>query len=52
VEQIGDLLRAIEEGREPALNGIEARRAVELILAIYKSSEEGRVVELPLKPVP
>jgi predicted dehydrogenase len=52
VEQIGDLLRAVEEGREPELNGIEARRAVELILAIYRSSEEGRVVELPLKQAP
>jgi predicted dehydrogenase len=50
--QIGDLLRAVEEGREPELNGVEARRAVELILAIYKSSEEGRVVQLPLKPAP
>lgn len=52
IDQIGDLLRAIEEGREPELNGIEARRAVELILAIYKSNEEGRVVELPLQAAP
>ncbi|MBU0606734.1 MAG: Gfo/Idh/MocA family oxidoreductase [Armatimonadetes bacterium] len=47
-EQIGDLLQAIEEGRQPTLNGQEARRAVELILAIYKASETGKVVRLPL----
>ena len=52
MEQIADLLRAVEEGREPALNGVEARRAVEVILAIYKSSEERSVVKLPLKPPP
>ena len=50
--QIGDVLRAIEENREPELNGLEARRAVEVILAIYQSSREGRVVHLPLKPAP
>lgn len=52
VAQIGDLLRAIEENREPELNGPEARRAVEVILAVYKSSQERRVVPLPLKPPP
>lgn len=46
--QIGDLLAAIEEGRQPKLNGQEARRAVELILAIYQSSETNQVVNLPL----
>jgi len=48
VEQIGDLLHAIEEGRDPRLNGREARRAVELILAIYRSGRIGQVVPLPL----
>jgi UDP-N-acetyl-2-amino-2-deoxyglucuronate dehydrogenase len=47
-EQIGDLLAAIEEGRQPVLNGQEARRAVELILAIYRASETRQVVTLPL----
>ncbi|MHB8994147.1 MAG: Gfo/Idh/MocA family protein [Armatimonadota bacterium] len=49
VEQIGDLLSAIEEGRQPSLNGQEARRAVEMILAIYRASETNRVIDLPLK---
>jgi UDP-N-acetyl-2-amino-2-deoxyglucuronate dehydrogenase len=47
-EQISDLLAAIEEGRQPVLNGQEARRAVELILSIYKSTELKQVVTLPL----
>lgn len=45
-EQIADVLAAIEEDREPKLNGEEARRAVELILAIYQSSAERRFIRL------
>ena len=45
-KQIGDLLAAIEEGREPVLNAQEARRAVQVILSIYESSEKGEVVSL------
>jgi predicted dehydrogenase len=41
-------LDAVREDREPNFNGREARRAVELILAIYRSSERGEVVSLPL----
>jgi predicted dehydrogenase len=46
VKQIGDVIAAIEEGREPVLNGREARRAVEVILSVYKSSETGQPVVL------
>lgn len=46
-KQIGDLLAAIEKGREPELNAREARRAVEVILAIYQSSAERRFITLP-----
>jgi predicted dehydrogenase len=46
VEQIGDVLRAIEENRDPVLNGEEARKAVAIILAIYESARSGR----PAKP--
>jgi predicted dehydrogenase len=48
VEQIGDILAAIEEGREPHLNGTEARKAVEVILAIYQSAWKRETVHLPL----
>jgi len=52
VAHIGDLCQAIIEDREPAIPGREARRAVELIKAIYKSSRDGgATVELPLSYV-
>ncbi|MGJ8671985.1 Gfo/Idh/MocA family protein [Rubritalea sp.] len=36
-----DVVRAIEDGREPLTNGQEARRAVALIRAIYESAQNG-----------
>ncbi len=45
---IQDLVNAIREDREPLIPGREARRAVELILAIYRSERTGCPVELPL----
>ncbi|HUS80369.1 MAG TPA: gfo/Idh/MocA family oxidoreductase, partial [Armatimonadota bacterium] len=52
VAHITDLCDAIVNDREPAIPGREARRAVELIKAIYKSSREGGApVELPLSYV-
>jgi predicted dehydrogenase len=52
IEQIGDFLAAIEEDREPAINGGEARRAVEMILAIYQSAWSGETVRFPLSRDP
>ena len=40
--------QALDEDRQPDLNGPEARKAVELVLAIYRSAELGKAVELPL----
>lgn len=52
VEHVRDLCEAIVDDREPAIPGREARKAVELIKAIYKSSREGGApVELPLSYV-
>lgn len=48
IEQIEDVLKASEEDREPVLNGVEARRAVELVLAIYRSSDTRQEVTLPM----
>lgn len=44
--QLADLLAAIEEGRQPLVTGEEARQALELILAVYRSAREGREVSL------
>ncbi len=40
---------AVVEGRQPDLLPQEARRAVEIIRAIYRSHETGQPVELPLR---
>ncbi len=45
---IYDIIRAIIEDREPLITGEEARKAVELILAIYKSAQRDEKVFLPL----
>ncbi len=47
-----DFVRAVQEDRQPAIDGHEGRRSVETILAIYKSAETGRAVRLPLKSDP
>src|SRR5262249_15830767 len=40
--QLADFVEAISTGRPPLVNGREGRRAVEIILAIYRSAETGR----------
>jgi predicted dehydrogenase len=50
--QFEDAERAIRTGKEPMVSGPEARKAVEIILAIYKSAQTGSVVRLPLKSTP
>lgn len=43
-----DVAAAIRDGREPYVDGHAGRRALELVLAIYQSAEEGQPVSLPL----
>lgn len=44
-----DVIDAIKNDREPYVNGEAGRRALELVLAIYKSAAEGRSIKLPLE---
>jgi predicted dehydrogenase len=44
--QLADFVRAIETGTAPAVDGREGRKAVEIILAIYRSAQTGRTIEL------
>ena len=46
--EIGAFIRAIEENGTPMIDGREARKAVEINLAIYKSAREAKPVSLPL----
>ena len=43
-----DMIEAIEQDREPYVDAVAGRNALELVLAIYKSRKEGVPVKLPL----
>lgn len=47
----GDVAAAIRERRAPYADVYAGRRALEAVLAVYKSSKEGVPVKLPLKDV-
>lgn len=44
-----DMVSAIKEDRIPYVDAYAGKRALELVLAIYKSQKEGAPVKLPLK---
>ena len=44
-----DIARAAREGTAPCVSGIEAKKSVEVICAIYQSARTGKPVSLPLK---
>lgn len=46
--QIADFVDAVQTGRPPAVPGEDARRAVEIVLAVYASARGGSPVALPL----
>lgn len=46
VAQIADFVSAIREGRPPAVDGQEGRRAVALVTAIYEAARTGREVNV------
>ncbi len=43
-----DVIDAIKNGRQPYVDGEAGKRALELVLAIYKSAAEHRPIKLPL----
>jgi predicted dehydrogenase len=47
-----DFVEAIRKNTKPAVDGHEGRRSVEIILAVYKSAETGRIIDLPLASDP
>ncbi|MGI8483233.1 MAG: Gfo/Idh/MocA family protein [Thermomicrobiales bacterium] len=48
IAQIQDFLQAVRDDRAPAVTGAEARKSLEIILAIYESSRTGLPVKLPM----
>jgi len=51
-DQLQDFVNAIRNGTDPLVDGVEGRRSVEIILAIYKAAWSGKAVKLPLKSDP
>jgi predicted dehydrogenase len=48
-----DAVRALKAGRKPLIDGPQARKSIEIILAIYRSAlKGGKPVQLPLKRTP
>ncbi len=46
--QMRDFVAAVQGGHAPAVPGPEARRAVEIVLAVYASARSGEAVAFPL----
>lgn len=44
-----DVIDAIQTGREPYVTGEDGKRALEMVLAIYKSAAEHRPIKFPLE---
>lgn len=44
-----DMIDAIRSDRPPYIDAYDGRRALELVLAIYKSQKEGKAVKFPVK---
>ena len=48
-----DAVRALKAGKKPLIDGSEARKSIEIILAIYRSAlKGGKPMQLPLKRTP
>ena len=45
-KQIEDIIHAIETGTQPLVDAREARKSVEIVVAVYKSAQSGEVVKL------
>ena len=47
-KQIEDMMRAVQTGDSPLVDGAEGRKSVEIVLAIYESARSKKLVRLPL----
>jgi UDP-N-acetyl-2-amino-2-deoxyglucuronate dehydrogenase len=45
-DNFADFLKSLDEGKRPPIDGREARKAVQIILAVYESSRTGKPVVL------
>jgi UDP-N-acetyl-2-amino-2-deoxyglucuronate dehydrogenase len=45
-QQMEDMIHAIETGKRPLIDGLEGRKSVEIVLAIYESARLGELVKV------
>jgi len=48
IESVQAFIKALEQGGNFEISGAEARKAVEVILAVYQSAREQKLVKLSL----
>ena len=48
IKQFENMIDAIRKDKKPLIDGYEARKAVEIVIAIYQSAREKKIVHLPL----
>ena len=46
---VNEFVSAVEQGRQPAITGADARAALEILVAAYRSAETGARIDLPLR---
>ncbi|MEQ9411510.1 MAG: Gfo/Idh/MocA family oxidoreductase [Fuerstiella sp.] len=51
-DQLQDFVEAIQQGRTPKVDGVDGRKSVEIILAIYQAAWTKQTVKLPLPADP
>jgi predicted dehydrogenase len=51
-KQLADFVAAIRRNKQPAIDGHEGRRSVEIILGVYAAARTGKRVALPLRRDP
>ena len=49
MEEINHFIDCVLTGKQPKMTGEIARKDLEIVLAIYKSAENGKTVKLPLR---
>ncbi len=47
--QMQDFVDAIQQDRKPLVDGHEGRKALEVVVAVYRSSKTGKVVRFPIR---
>ena len=50
--QIADMLEAVRSNRPPRVDGVEGRKSLEIVLAVYAAARSGQIQKLPAGDTP